>query len=394
MDASNAWRYGRSTSRLSIVLQFRVFLHSKGVDLFVFYGIISYVHRDDPFGIVVSATSILPQNRYYGYSFLKTDYCNFILQRAKGKFIDFNSNCSAVRCDGHSAYGYVEYRISEDLGRTYSDVRILPFSMDAFLDGIFTISVEKAVTCPDGSILAFCLRNTMLESVCCEPWMTPMAVRSRDGGNTWEAPFEVSKYPGRIYDALTIGDRIVFLEFKNEHFIGCKPEHKYSVFLSDDNGVSFREVELPIDGIGRGYGSLLYDEKGALHSYGYNVNNERYMDHAVSYDYGETWELLSPCYLNHGIRNPQTAEIDGVYVVHGREEHLNGFVFYFSENGSDWSEAFYAAHEHGACYYSNNLLLDDKGRHFLLIQYSEVCNKEYPCQVNVLHRTLEVRIGH
>lgn len=48
----------------------------------VFCGIISDVHSDDPFRIVFSTTSILPQNRYYGYSFLKTDYCNFILQRA------------------------------------------------------------------------------------------------------------------------------------------------------------------------------------------------------------------------------------------------------------------------------------------------------------------------
>ena len=109
-----------------------------------------------------------------------------------GSFIDFNSNCSPVRCAGHSAYGFVEYRLSSDGGKTYSEVFPLPYSVDSFMDGMFTISVEKAVTCPDGSILAFCLRNTAFEEICCEPWLTPMAVRSRDSGKTWEAPFEVS----------------------------------------------------------------------------------------------------------------------------------------------------------------------------------------------------------
>ena len=44
----------------------------------------------------------------------------------EGKFIDFNSNCSAVRWDGHSPYGWIEYRISEDAGKTYSEIYELP----------------------------------------------------------------------------------------------------------------------------------------------------------------------------------------------------------------------------------------------------------------------------
>lgn len=307
-----------------------------------------------------------------------------------GRLLDFNSSCSAVRCSGHSAYGFVEYRYSSDGGKTYTDPVPLGYSVDAFMDGLFTISVEKAVTCPDGSVLAFCLRNTMLEDVCCEPWLTPTAVRSRDGGKTWEEPFEVSPYKGRIYDALVADGRVIFLENRNENFIGGTPEHGYSVFLSDDSGRTFREVRVSIDGIGRGYGSILYDSKGILHAYGYNVNDERHMDHAISRDRGETWELLEPCWLNHGIRNPQTAEINGVYVVHGREEHLNGFVFYFSEDGQNWTEALYAAEKFGSCYYSNNLNITVDGREKLLIQYSEVTGGENVCQVNVMHRYLEV----
>ena len=76
-----------------------------------------------------------------------------------GCFIDFNSNCSALRIDGHVPCGWVEYRISEDAGKTYSDFYTLKYSFDSFLDAIHTISVEKAVTTDDGKIVAFCLRN-------------------------------------------------------------------------------------------------------------------------------------------------------------------------------------------------------------------------------------------
>ncbi len=307
-----------------------------------------------------------------------------------GSFIDFQSSCSPVRSGGHSAYGYVEYRISKDCGRTYSDTYILPCSWQAFMDGEYTISVEKAVTCSDGSILAFCLRNTMLDPVCCEPWLTPLAVRSRDGGKTWERPFEVSPYPGRIYAATVVKGRILFLQFKNEHFAGTKPEHRYGVFASDDDGATFYELaELPIDGLGRGYGALLWDGD-VLHAYAYNVNDERHMDHAVSRDNGATWTLYAPCFLDRGIRNPQVAKIDGVYVCHGRGENRYGFMFYTSRDGCSWTDALLAGTCLGGCYYSNNLLLNENGKNSLLIQYSELSGDDanQAAQVNVLHRTL------
>ena len=37
-----------------------------------------------------------------------------MVEYAPGKVIDFNANCSAVRHNGHSTYGWVEYRLSED----------------------------------------------------------------------------------------------------------------------------------------------------------------------------------------------------------------------------------------------------------------------------------------
>ena len=55
---------------------------------------------------------------------------------APGCFIDFNSNCSAIRHEGHMPYGWVEYRISRDAGKTFSDFYTLQYSLDSFLDGI------------------------------------------------------------------------------------------------------------------------------------------------------------------------------------------------------------------------------------------------------------------
>ena len=55
----------------------------------VFCGIIGIVHSDDPFELMFGY-SILLQIRYYGYLFLKTLYCNFILQCATPKYTSQN----------------------------------------------------------------------------------------------------------------------------------------------------------------------------------------------------------------------------------------------------------------------------------------------------------------
>lgn len=53
------------------------------------------------------------------------------------------------------------------------------------MGGKNTISVEKAVACDDGTVVAFCLRNTTLQEVCCDPLDELSVVRSFDGGKTW-----------------------------------------------------------------------------------------------------------------------------------------------------------------------------------------------------------------
>lgn len=311
-------------------------------------------------------------------------------QYKPGCFIDFNSNCSGVRWNGHSPYGWIEYRISEDAGKTYSDVSVLPYSVECFKDGIHAISVEKAVACDTGRIVAFCLRNDATGPTACEPWDTPTYITSDDGGKTWSQAREFIPYQGRIYDALYHNGVIYVLIFCNKNFIGTTPEHVYRIYKSADNGESFEELcVVPIDGIGRGYGSILIDDDNVLHAYGYNVNAETEMDHAISRDFGKTWTLLKPCYLKEGIRNPQTAQIDGVYVAHGRAGDVKGFILYTSLDSANWDEGHYIHWKPGgACYYSNNLNLRDENGNFLLIQYSDAYRS---CCVNVRHIRLRIK---
>lgn len=307
-----------------------------------------------------------------------------------GCFIDFNSNCSAIRWDGHSPYGWVEYRISRDSGKTYSEVQTLPYSVQSFLDGVYMISVEKAVACDDGSIVAFCLRNDGLHKNCCEPWFTPMAIISYDEGKTWTEPKEYSPYNGRTYDAFYHDGVIYALHFCNEHFLGTTEDHVYRLYVSEDNGKTFTERSIvPFDTLNRGYCAMIFDEAETLHAYAYNEKAESLLDHAISHDNGKTWTLLSPCFVEKGIRNPQVGYVDGVFVLHGRAGRAAGFVLYTSLDATNWDEGIFIDRDKGApAYYSNNLHLTDERGNFLLVQYSE---RYELSRVNVKHIRLRVK---
>ncbi len=305
-------------------------------------------------------------------------------------FIDFNSNCSAIRCDGHMPYGWIEYRISRDGGKTYSEVKDLPYSLQSFYDGIHFISVEKAVACDNGRIVAFCLRNDATDPSCCEPWFTPTRIISDDEGETWSEPLEYSQWRGRTYDAVYHNGVIYALHLCNRNFLGKTPDHKYRIFTSHDNGKNFEEHSIvPIDPIGRGYGAMVFDKEGRLHVYAYNRAAEHRLDHAISEDLGKSWSILEPCYLAEGIRNPQIAYIDGVYVLHGRAGGNRGFIVYTSEDACNWDEGHYIIKKSGVpAFYSNNLPLKDEKGNFLLIQYSD---SYAGCRVNVMHLKLRIK---
>ena len=314
-----------------------------------------------------------------------------MVEFAPGKLIDFNSNCSAKIYRGHSTFGWVEYRISEDGGETFSDIKELPYSKESLYDGIHTISVEKAVGCDDGSIVAICLRNDA--HALCQPWDTPMVIKSLDGGNSWSAPRELCSYKGRVYDACYYEGDIYALEFCNDgtgNFLGEKEEHLYRIFISHDNGENFDELcMVPLETCGRGYGAMLFDDSGRLHVYTYNINDASHPDHIISTDKGVSWGKADVCYLKEGIRNPQVAQMDGIYLLHGRNAGSSGFVLYSSEDGQNWDEGTYLGDKHGGCYYSNNIVLkDEDGNNRLLVQYSEVYGVEH-C-VNIMHRWITV----
>jgi len=309
---------------------------------------------------------------------------------APGKLIDFNSNCTAKKYDGHSTYGWIEYRISEDGGETFSEIYELPYSKESLFDGIHVISVEKAVACDDGRIVAICLRNTA--TTLCAPWDTPMTVTSFDGGKTWTKEKELCPYKGRVYDAVYHDGVIYVLEFCNDgtsDFVGVKNEHVYRIFTSHNNGETFEELcVVPIPTKDRGYGSLLFDNEGKLHVYAYNLYDEYHLDHVVSNDCGKTWGDAEKCFVAKGNRNPQTAIIDGIFVLHARIADEKGFAIYTSKDGYTWDEGEMIGYVPGTCYYSNNIVLKDKeGKSKMLIQYSE--SYKTSC-VNVKHLWLTI----
>lgn len=305
-------------------------------------------------------------------------------------FMDFNSNCSAVRSIGHSPFGWVEYRVSRDGGKTYSETKTLQYSMDSLLDGVYTISVEKAVGTAGGRVVAICLQNSTRDEVCCEPWGKPMITYTDDAGENWSTPAEMSPYGGRVYDARYHDGTIYTLHFCNEYFLGEKPEDVYRLYKSTDNGETFQEVSVvPFDTVGRGYGAMIFDPQGGLHVFAYNSNAEEQLDHAFSADGGKTWELWEPCYLAQGIRNPQIGFLDGTYVLHGRAGGVKGFVFYTSSDLKSWDEGtLFIAKEKAYCFYSNNLPLRDERGNFLLVQYSDVYDGR--CRVNVYHTKVRI----
>ena len=45
-----------------------------------------------------------------------------MVELSDGRIIDFNSNCSAERYFGHTPFGWIEYRYSDDGGASFGDV--------------------------------------------------------------------------------------------------------------------------------------------------------------------------------------------------------------------------------------------------------------------------------
>lgn len=304
-----------------------------------------------------------------------------------GRIIAFSANASAVRNCGHSGFGWMEYRYSSDYGETFSEPIVFPYSMEVFLDGVNSVSVEKAITLDNGDLIAFCLLNSQKNEICCEPWVEPTFVRSKDGGKTWEQPKRFSEYKGRIYDVKYHNGAVYALEHCNdatEFFCANKPEHVYRLFKSEDNCETFTEVSvLPFrdNALNLGYGNMVFREDGSLVVYAYNLKDEQNMEYLVSYDDGKTFTESGKSFVKNKIRNPQVGFLDGQYILHGRAGESEGgkgsFVIYTSKDGIEWDDGeVMAKNLRPACFYSCNLTVKlPNGKNRMLIKYSETYHK-------------------
>lgn len=314
----------------------------------------------------------------------------------KGCVISFYSNCSGTRnkwAPGHNGFGWLEYRRSADGGLTWDGARVFPYSWESFLNEPFTVSCEKAVSTQENEIVALCIRNENPNGW--EPYLEPVAVRSEDGGETWEAPTVICDKRGRIYDALVKDGVIYLLMLANKDFLAEKPEHRYYIYQSEDHGKTFSlRGELPGDTKGHAYGAMTLREDGALVCYEYDSADEYNLIYHISRDMGLTWEESGKSFCAKRIRNPQIAKVKGGYILHGRagcttDELPMHFVLYTGEDGIHWDEGRYIyACEGKTAYYSNNLVLDGAdGSQRVLIQasvpYSKGC-------VNIGHWMLEL----
>ena len=233
-----------------------------------------------------------------------------MVDAGNGRILDFYSNCDGELGDGHSGYGWMEYKISEDYGKTFSDARVLPYSKKVFEEGAHTALCEKAVCAPDGRIVLFFQITDATGPISCEPWSEPTMIFSFDGGETYTDGLSTGMAKGRIYDAVCDGKSIYALIEENDAsgvdgFLGCKPEHVYKVYRSDDSGESWIPFVLPISAIRKGYGALGLYEDGALIAYAYDADREEEPEYSISYDRGVSWTEPKRARTAKKIRNPQ-----------------------------------------------------------------------------------------
>ncbi len=321
---------------------------------------------------------------------------------APGKIIAFYANSAAIRNAGHSGFGWMEYKTSLDYGETWDEGVVFPYSIDVFLEGLNTVAVEKAVTCANGDVAAFCLINSQLALPCWEPYSEPKVVISKNQGETWESPIEFSSYKGRIYDTLVHNGIVYALEFcceGSEKFWGTKPEHVYRIFKSVDNCKTFEEVSVvPFEStLGSAYGNMIITPDEKLIVYAYNVNDEQNMDYAISSDFGKTWEKCGKSFVKNCIRNPQVGLLDGQFILHGRAGENSGthaFIIYTSSDGINWDDGKILVSDKRSCFYSENLTIKGpNGKEKMFVKYSEKYTdnsfKEGSGRVNSMMFTLE-----
>lgn len=323
-----------------------------------------------------------------------------LVEYEDGKILAFYPSCSSdshnpnkPASKGHSAVGWMEYKRSEDGGKTWSAPHVLAYSKDLFDAGQnggpdakkYSAFAEKAVVTNGGRIVVFFLVCDITTNVIWRQFQIPKYIISSDGGYTWSEPAGFCTDRGRIYDAKYYNGEILALNFKNDNeinFLGNKPEDVYELYVSRDGGQTFQKrSELPFDTLGKSYGTMCMLESGSLIVYIYNADDEHNADYVVSDDGGRTWSDVKTAYFAKKLRNPQMASVGGCYFMHGRSgskakkgEEKGHMVLYSSRDGRVWDEGVYLKKRtEGLGAYSNSIAvgsLNSHKRNRLLIQAS------------------------
>ena len=314
-----------------------------------------------------------------------------LVEYLPGKILAFYANCSDFH-GGHNGDGWMDYRRSEDGGRTWGEPSVLEYSKEIYEKGVgHSVMCEKAVRADDGAIILF---NLECKGKGWQPLAVPTYLRSTDGGFTWEPAKPMGDQPGRIWDVMVHRGCIFVLELCNDSEIkwhGNLPEHHYGLYVSLDNGRTFsRRSVLPLAIEGRGYGTMAILSDGSLIVYVYNIEDEKNLDCVTSQDGGWTWSAVQTAFMAKQIRNPQMAAFKDGFVLHGRSGNKgvdkSNFVLYTSRDGVSWDAGRYLCKaEAGWGAYSNNLLVSDPDMATpkrLLIQASHAYDEH---MTNVLH---------
>ena len=298
-----------------------------------------------------------------------------LVEYEDGKVIAFYPNCSADN-KGHSAVCWMQYKRSEDGGKTWGRPQVLEYSKDLFNAGQkagagtnkLSAFAEKAVLTDQGEIVLFFLVCDITEDTVWRRFQIPTYIISKDGGNTWSEPSQLCDTRGRVYDARYYNGEILALFFANDNeinFLGNKPEHVYELYASSDGGRTFSKRSVfPFDTIGKSYGTMTMLDSDKLVTYIYNRNDEYSMDYVLTDDGGRTWSGVKTARFEKRIRNPQMTAMNGVYFMYGRSGSLGKkkekghMVLYSSRDGLTWDEGIYLRkREAGLGAYANGLVV-------------------------------------
>lgn len=307
-----------------------------------------------------------------------------LVEYAPSQILAFHPNCSAedTKFNGHSGYGWMEYKRSTDGGQTWSAPIIEPNSKALFDEGCGrSLMCEKAVCTDTGRIILFYLQCDMLtHGHIWEPYFCPQYAVSDDQGDSFGLAQCFTRTPGRILDALVLNGTIYVL-FQE----GAYPSWENQIaplylYTSEDDGESFTlRSEIPfVSTKDTFYGTMTFMPNSDLIVYTYDEDDEYNLKYNISHDCGHTWEINRRAFFAKRLRNPQIVYFGDTYIMHGRsgshgkECNRGHFILYTSPDGIHWDEGHYLRMRvAGAGAYSNNLIVHlPDGTERLMIQSS------------------------